>query len=86
MRLKEWLDLLDVSSRRTLGALLDAEFNPVTLAQAAEARGDDGRLVDENVLAARFGGNEAKTFLVIEPLDGAACLFVTHCWKTPFPM
>jgi hypothetical protein len=48
------------------------ELDGVALVEAAEAVGLDGGLVHEEVLAAAFGGDEAKPLGAIEPLDGAS--------------
>jgi hypothetical protein len=50
----------------------DDELDGVALVEAAEAVGLDGGLVHEEVLAAAFGGDEAKPLGAVEPLDGAS--------------
>src|SRR6266516_4621200 len=56
----------------TLGALSDLELDALSLVQRAVAVRLDGRVVDENVLAA-VHGDEAVALLVVEPLHGALC-------------
>jgi len=52
--------------------LRDGELDLLALGEGAEALRLDGRLVDEEVLAAVLGGDEAEALGVIEPLHGAA--------------
>jgi len=54
----------------------DLELDFLALHQRAEARGVDGRLVDEEVLAARRRRDEAEALLRVEPLDSANLLAV----------
>src|SRR6185312_3230287 len=73
-------DLHDVLSRRALGALNDVELHALAFGEGAEAAALDGGVVDEAILLATFGGDEAKALGVVEPLHsaGRAC----HC-NTP---
>jgi hypothetical protein len=53
---------------RALGTLLDVELDLLALGEAAEALGLDGRVVDEDVLAAAVRSDEAKALRIVEPL------------------
>ena len=66
-----------VGSSRAFLALLDGELNALTFVQGLEARGLDGGEVNEHVFAAVGRGDEAKTFLGVEELDGTSH-FVGH--------
>src|SRR5690606_38013167 len=60
---------------RALLALHNVELDGLTLLQALEAVRLNGRVMDEAVLAAIVGRDEAEALLVVEPLHGA---FGTH--------
>src|SRR5207302_6648633 len=62
----------DVRRLRALGALGDLELHLLTLCEAAEALHLDGRVVDEHVLAASVGSDEAIAFRIVEPLHGTS--------------
>ena len=49
-------------------ALGDGELDLLALGEGAEAVGLDGGLVDEEILAAVVGGDEAEPLGVVEPL------------------
>src|SRR3546814_6813733 len=56
---------------RTLGAIRRHEANSLIFFQRLEAVGLDFREVREQILAARFRGNEAVAFFRVEPLNNA---------------
>src|SRR5688500_20292727 len=58
----------DVLGGRPLLALHDVELHRVTLGQRLEAAALDGAVVDEAVLRAVVGGDEAEPLRVVEPL------------------
>jgi len=73
-------------------AVLDVELDLLAVAEAAEAAGAllDPRVVNEQIVAAVVGGDEAEPLLVVEPLDGAAHLvavalhlIVRHVFRDP---
>src|SRR5688500_2558441 len=64
-------DLGDVLGGRALAAVDEVELHPLTLGQRTEAAAGDGGVVDEAVLAAVLGGDEAEALRVVEPLHGA---------------
>src|SRR5215211_6304409 len=68
---------------RTLLALDDLEADPLALVEALVAVHLDGRVVDEDVLAA-VDGDEAEALLGVEPLHGALCHVRSHvsCMRT----
>src|SRR5690349_15706341 len=71
-------ELHDVLGRRTLLALHDVELDPLSLGQRLEPLTLNRRVVDEAVLLAAFGRDEAEALGVIEPLDragGAHCSY-----------
>ncbi len=57
-----------------LGTLLGSELNLLALAQRAEPRSLDGRLVDKHVIPG-IAGDEVISFAVVEPLDGSSPSF-----------
>jgi hypothetical protein len=59
-------DDADAGGRRALGALADLELNALPLSEAAEARGVDFGVVDENVGAVAVLGDEAVALLPVE--------------------
>lgn len=59
-----------VGSLQSLGALLDDEFHPLTLAQRAESLAFDCREMDEHILSG-IAGDKAISFGIAEPLDGS---------------
>src|SRR5919199_736492 len=71
---------------RTLLALDDLEGDPLALVEALVAVHLDGRVVDEDVLAA-VDGDEAEALLGVEPLHGALCHVCSHvsCVRTTSP-
>src|SRR6476660_7515512 len=60
-----------------LGALDDLEVDPLALFEALVPVHLDGRVVDEDVLAA-VDGDEAEALLGVEPLHGALCHWCSH--------
>jgi hypothetical protein len=71
-------ELHDVLGRRALLALDDVELDPLALGQSLEPLTLNRRVVDEAVLLAAFGRDEAEALGVIEPLDragGAHCSY-----------
>src|SRR4051812_17762121 len=72
---------------RTLLALDDLEGDPLALVEALVAVHLDGRVVDEDVLAA-VDGDEAEALLGVEPLHGALCHVCSHvsCVRTIPPL
>src|SRR5687768_17301451 len=52
-----------------LRAFLDLVAHLLSLVQGPEALGDDGRVVDEDVLSSGVGLDEAEPLGVVEPLD-----------------
>jgi hypothetical protein len=60
----------NVGCLRTLRTLLDLEFDLLAFFKIPEAVSLDGRIVNEDVLAA-LAGDEAVAFATIEPLDRA---------------
>src|SRR5918994_6352196 len=61
----------------TLLALDDLEADPLALVEALVAVHLDGRVVNEDVLAA-VDGDEAQALLGVEPLHGALCHVCSH--------
>jgi hypothetical protein len=59
-------DDADAGGRRALGALADLELHALPLLEAAEARGVDFGVVDENVGAVAVLGDEAVALLPVE--------------------
>src|SRR5512134_1027255 len=76
-------ELRDVLRRGALLALHDVELDALALGQALEPLGLNGRVMDEAVLLAPFGGDEAETLRVVEPLHGAGG---THCLTPCVPV
>src|SRR5205085_2607851 len=60
---------LNVPGLESLGSFHHLEADLLTLVERPEPFGDDGRVVHEDVLPARFGLNEAITLRIVEPLD-----------------
>src|SRR6476620_3636569 len=52
-----------------LGAFLGFVLHRLTILERAETLALDDRMVDEDVLAAALGGNEAEALLIVKPLD-----------------
>jgi len=50
---------------------LEVEGDGLALVQGAETLGIDGGLMDENILRAISGGDEAETLLGVEKFDGS---------------
>src|SRR4051794_25415993 len=73
----------DLIGLRALGALDDLEADPLALFEALVPVHLDGRVVDEDVLAA-VDGDEAEALLGVEPLHGALCHVCSHvsCVRT----
>ena len=71
----ESLQRLDADGFQTLLALLDLHADALVFSQRTDARTLDGGDVDENVLAAIVGSDEAEALGGVEPLDGAFDLF-----------
>src|SRR4051794_37509042 len=74
----------DCVGLRTLLALDDLEGHPLALVEALVPVHLDGRVVDEDVLAA-VDGDEAEALLGVEPLHGALCHVCSHvsCVRSP---
>src|SRR5215213_8480406 len=64
-------ELDDVFRRGPLCALNDVELHALTFGERLEAAALDGRMVDEAIFLAAFGGDETKAFGVVEPLHRA---------------
>jgi hypothetical protein len=62
------LDFDYVNRLKTLWALFSIKADTVTFGKAPEAAALDGRMMDKNIVVV-FTGDEAKTFIVIEPLN-----------------
>src|SRR5947209_14915662 len=76
-------DGADAVGLRALLALDDLEAHPLPLVEALVPVHLDGRVVDEDVLAA-VDGDEAEALLGVEPLHGALCHVCSHvsCVRT----
>jgi hypothetical protein len=61
------LDFLYVFCFRPFGALLDLEFDPVSLIERTESPFGDCTLVNEYIFAAAFGCDESEPFGIVEP-------------------
>ncbi|MFS8031415.1 hypothetical protein Hanom_Chr17g01545691 [Helianthus anomalus] len=69
----------DVSSLGTaIRSGLNDELHRLTVAEAAETVGSNGRLVNEELFTAVFRRDETEAFGVVEPLDGAG--LSGHFW------
>src|SRR3954469_8760244 len=66
-------DLLNVRCGRALLALLLVVAHLRALGERLEAAALDRGVVDEEVLAALIGRDEAEALVVVEPLDGSCC-------------
>src|SRR4051794_27731194 len=77
-------DGADAVGLRALLALDDLEAHPLPLVEALVPVHLDGRVVDEDVLAA-VDGDEAEALLGVEPLHGALCHVCSHvsCVRSP---
>src|SRR5690242_5260958 len=64
-------DGTNVLRLRALGALRDVELDLLVLVEGLVALRLDGRVVNEDVIAAVLLGDEAEALLGVEPLDGA---------------
>src|SRR5437016_12284600 len=75
------LKLDDVLRRWTLLALDDIELNALALGQRLESVRLDRGVVNEAVLLAVLGGDEAESLRVVEPLHdtGDACHLLYSC-------
>src|SRR3954449_11126146 len=72
------LDGPDVDCLRTLVARFGLVLHARALGERAVALGLDAAVVDEEVLAAFIGRDEAEALLVAEPLDRACCHVFLH--------
>src|SRR3972149_10016140 len=63
----------DVRRLRALPALARLELHPGALCEGLEAVALDAGVVDEHVLAAFVGRDEAVALRVVEPLHGSGC-------------
>src|SRR5438477_12097095 len=68
----------DVLRLRALGALLGLVLHLRVLREGLVALADDRAVVDEQVLAAVVGRDEAIALVGVEPLDGSGCHFRLH--------
>src|SRR4051812_218219 len=66
-------DRADVLRLRALLALRGVELDALVLVEALVAGSGDGGVVDEHVLAAVIGSDEAEALLAVEPLHSALC-------------
>src|SRR4051794_6513717 len=66
-------DLLNVRRGRALLTLLLVVAHLRALSQRLEAAALNRRVMNEEVLAAFIGGDEAEALVVVEPLDGSCC-------------
>src|SRR3954467_7300630 len=71
-------DRADVDRLRPLVACLGLVLHARALGERAVAVGFDAAVVDEQVLAAFIGCDEAEALLVAEPLNGACCHVFLH--------
>jgi hypothetical protein len=62
------LELYDIRSLQTLGALLDGEFHLLAFFEVLEALTLNGRKVDEDIRTT-IASDEAVAFRTIEPFD-----------------
>src|SRR5690606_14610459 len=67
------LDHTDVRGLHAFGATHCFKLHALVFFQRLEAIAGDGGEVREQVVAAAFSADEAKTFLVVEPLDCTDC-------------
>jgi hypothetical protein len=72
-----YLNLADFFRLESFWALNEGELNLLTFVQCSVAIALDGSEVNKDIFIAVRGGDEAKPFCVIEPLD-RALLFVGH--------
>src|SRR4051794_39306880 len=68
-----WSDGADVLRLRALRALRGVELDPLVLVEALVAAAGDGGVVDEHVLAAVIGSDEAEALFAVEPLHSSLC-------------
>src|SRR3954452_23761942 len=66
-------DLLNVRCGRALLALLLVVAHLRALGERLEAAALDRGVMDEKILAAFIGRDEAEALVVVEPLNGACC-------------
>src|SRR6187401_256404 len=66
-------DSANVLRLRALGTLRDVELDLLVLVEGLVALRLDGRVVNEDVIAAVLLGDEAEALLGVEPLHGALC-------------
>ena len=69
---RQALELHDILSLQTLGALDQFEFHGLSLIEGTIAIALDGAEVDENIVFTLLPGDEAESLGVIEPLYRAA--------------
>src|SRR3954447_1738614 len=72
------LDSPYVDRLRTLVTGLGLVLHARALGERAVALGFDAAVMDEEVLVAFIGSDEAKALLVAEPLDGTCCHVFLH--------
>ncbi len=65
------LQLRDVRSLRTFGALGDFEFNLLAFPEGLKPLTFDSRVMDKHILRAILRGDKTIPLLVAEPLDGS---------------
>ena len=70
------LDGLDVGGLFAFRAIYDIKAHTLVLSQCAKALGVNLREVREYVVSALIWSDKAKTFGVVEPLNGTSCQFV----------
>src|SRR5882757_5381055 len=73
-------DRANVLRLRTLRALRDVELDLLVLVERLVAIGLNGRVVNEDVVAAVLLGDEAEALLGVEPLNGA----LSHAGNSPY--
>ena len=67
------LDRADLGRLRTLAPLCNHELYALALLQGLEAVALNFREMSKQILATIIGGDEAKTFCIVEPLDDPSC-------------
>src|SRR3954453_10197670 len=73
------LDRRYVDCLRALVARLGVELDLCALGERLEAVAGNPGVVDEQVLAAFIGSDEAEALVVVEPLNGSGCHV---CWSS----
>ena len=69
----------DVSGLQTFRALLDIEFDSLTLVERAETLTYDASVVDKDVPLVTIAGDESIALGVAEPLDSSLFFFTHNC-------